>query len=186
MLFRDGAASAGHNTDHSGFVAAYRARMGAERPGAVALVGAGGVGRPIAVGLGELGAEEVRVYDIDAGRAARLAAELSSPQLTVRACADLAEALDGAAGIVNATPIGMYRYPGNPVPDALLGRPRWAFDAVYTPRDTEFGIAAAARGAAVISGYELFFWQGVHAFRLFTGLDVDQAALRAELERSEA
>ena len=186
VLFQGGAAAAGHNTDHSGFVAAYRARMGAERPGAVAMVGAGGVGRPIAVGLGELGAEEVRVYDIDPGRAARLQADLSGAGLTVRACPDLADALDGAAGIVNATPVGMYRYPGNPVPDALLGRPRWAFDAVYTPRDTEFGLAAGARGAAVISGYELFFWQGVHAFRLFTGLDVDQAALRAELERSEA
>jgi shikimate dehydrogenase len=184
VLFGDGAPVAGHNTDHSGFVAAYRAQMGDAKPGAVALVGAGGVGRPIAVGLGELGATEIRVYDIDPGRAERLAFELSTPAAPVRACRDVGEALVGAAGIVNATPIGMYRYPGNPVPGAAMGSPRWVFDAVYTPRDTEFTVAAGRRGAEVISGWELFFWQGVHAFRLFTGLDVDQAALREALEET--
>lgn len=182
VLFRDGVAAAGHNTDHSGFVAAYRSQLGDDRPGTVALVGAGGVGRPIAVGLGELGAAEIRVYDIDGDRAGRLAAELTTDAVPVRACAAVAEALAGVDGIVNATPIGMYRYPGNPVPEAAMGRPRWVFDAVYTPRDTEFTLEAARRGAEVLSGYELFFWQGVHAFRLFTGLDVDQAALRAALE----
>jgi shikimate dehydrogenase len=65
-----------------------------------------------------------------------------------------------------------------------MGQPRWVFDAVYTPRETEFTAEAGRRGAEVISGYELFFWQGVHAFRLFTGLDVDQAALRAALEET--
>lgn len=185
VLFRDGVAVAGHNTDHSGFVAAYRAQLGGERPGTVALIGAGGVGRPIAVGLAELGADEIRVYDIDPERAARLAADLGTEAAPVRACTSVEAALDGATGIANATPIGMYRYPGNPVPESAMGRPRWVFDAVYTPRGTEFLVEAGRRGAEVISGYELFFWQGVHAFRLFTGLDVDQAALRAGLEQPE-
>lgn len=185
VQFREGVPAAGHNTDHSGFVAAYRAQLGDTRPGTVALIGAGGVGRPIAVGLGELGAAEVRVYDIDPARAARLAAELSTAETPVRACTGIAEALDGAGGIANATPVGMYRYPGSPVSEAVMGRPRWVFDAVYTPRDTEFVIAAGRRGAEVISGYELFFWQGVHAFRLFTGIDVDQPALREALSRTD-
>lgn len=186
VLFHGGVPVAGHNTDHSGFVAAYRARLGEARPGRVALIGAGGVGRPIAAGLGELGADEIRVYDIDAARAERLAADLTDPAVPVRACTTMEAALDGVDGIVNASPVGMYRYPGNPVPEVAMGRPGWVFDAVYTPRDTEFVVAAARRGAAVISGYELFFWQGVHAFRLFTGLTVDPAALRAALEAPDA
>jgi len=181
VLFADGAPVAGHNTDHSGFVAAYRGRIGDERPGMVALVGAGGVGRPIAVGLAELGAVEIRVYDIDPGRAERLAFELSTDAVPVRACAEVSKALERATGVVNATPIGMYRYPGNPVPSAAMGDPRWVFDAVYTPAETEFTREAARRGAEVISGYELFLHQGVDAFRLFTGLSVDAAALRAAL-----
>ena len=31
------------------------------------------------------------------------------------------------------------------------------------------------------AGWELFFWQGVHAWRHFSGRDVDRAALRADL-----
>ncbi len=58
---------------------------------------------------------------------------------------------------------------------------RWAFDAVYTPVDTEFLCDARAGGLETLSGYELFFHQGVDAFKLFTGCSVDMDALRAEL-----
>ena len=35
-----------------------------------------------------------------------------------------------------------------------------------------------------MSGYELFFHQGVDAFRIFTGVEVDQAALRQALREA--
>jgi shikimate dehydrogenase len=57
----------------------------------------------------------------------------------------------------------------------------WAFDAVYTPSDTRFLSDAASAGAAVISGWELFFWQGVHAWARFAGLPLDEGRLRADL-----
>jgi shikimate dehydrogenase len=33
----------------------------------------------------------------------------------------------------------------------------------------------------VISGWELFFWQGVHAWQHFAGLPLDEEGLRADL-----
>jgi shikimate dehydrogenase len=39
-------------------------------------------------------------------------------------------------------------------------------------------------GLEILSGYELFFYQGVDAFEAFTGLRVDEAPLRAALSRS--
>jgi shikimate dehydrogenase len=33
-----------------------------------------------------------------------------------------------------------------------------------------------------MTGYELYFFQGVDAFRIFTGFDVDAAALRKALQ----
>ena len=33
----------------------------------------------------------------------------------------------------------------------------------------------------ILSGYELFFYQGVDAFEIFTGVPVDEARLRAVL-----
>ena len=57
----------------------------------------------------------------------------------------------------------------------------WAFDAVYTPRDTTFLADAAAAGLQVISGYELFFRQGVDAWALFGGTPLDLDRLRRDL-----
>jgi shikimate dehydrogenase len=74
---------------------------------------------------------------------------------------------------------------GNAFPAAVLPGKRWAFDAVYTPIDTPFLVEARAAGIAAMSGYELFFHQGVDAFRLFTGREVDAAALRQALAQSD-
>ncbi len=57
----------------------------------------------------------------------------------------------------------------------------WAFDAVYTPADTLFLTNAAAAGLTVMSGWELFFYQGVHAWAIFAGLPLDEDALRHDL-----
>ena len=85
----------GFNTDHTGFIAAWRARFSPARPGVVCQVGAGGVGRAVAFGLAELGATSVRLVDLDRPRSKRLAANLreARPDMEVRAV----ESLDQAA-----------------------------------------------------------------------------------------
>ena len=46
-------------------------------------------------------------------------------------------------------------------------------------------LADCSRGIAFISGFELFFHQGVDAFSIFTGYDVaDEMALRDVLSRT--
>lgn len=165
----EGAAARGFNTDCSGFVAAWHDRFGAAAPGRVAIVGAGGVGRAVAWGLVSLGAEELVFADSDRDKAAALAAALSAEGARARAAETVEEAVSGADGVVNCTPLGMLGHPGTPVPAGLLPGRRWAFEAVYTPVETQFKQEAEAAGLAVISGYELFFNQGVHAFELFTG-----------------
>ena len=50
----------GFNTDHTGFIAAWRATFGTAEPGAVCQVGAGGVGKAVAFGLAEIGAKAIR------------------------------------------------------------------------------------------------------------------------------
>lgn len=162
----------GFNTDYTGFMAAYRVAFGEVAPGRVAVVGAGGVGRAIVFALARLGANQLRLFDAASGRAqdlARAVRGLGSEAPDIFGVSDIADALDGVEGIVNCTPLGMNGHPGTAVPAALIGAQRWAFDAVYTPIDTEFLIAARRAGLATISGYELFFHQGIQAFKLFTG-----------------
>jgi len=178
----------GHNTDHSGFMAAYRGLRGETLPGTVLMIGTGGVGRAVAFGLVALGATELRLVDRDRSKAEALAADLraAAPGLRLR-LEDSAEAgAPGAQGLVNCTPVGMVGYGGTPLDIGAMTGAEWAFDAVYTPADTQFLTDAAAVGAAILSGWELFFWQGVHAWGLYSGgLPLDLATLRDELLTTE-
>lgn len=172
----------GANTDHSGFMRAFQTSFGTEKPGHVAMAGAGGVGKAIAFALAGLGCARLTIFDTDRSRAEPLVNELgASFSMSVEIAGAIEEAMDVADGLVNCTPLGMVGYGGSAFPINLIGKQRWAFDAVYTPVDTEFLIACRSAGAAILSGYELFFFQGVDAFRLFTGADVDAQALQREL-----
>ncbi len=171
----------GFNTDYSGFVAAYRAQFGEALPGRVVMIGAGGVGKAVAFGLGALGAAGIIVADKNAATAVSLVAALTGAGVTGARIGDLDD-LDGADGVINCTPLGMHGYPGSPVPEGAFPANGWAFDAVYTPAETPFRAQALAAGAAFLPGYELFFHQGIQAFEIFTGKAVpDQAKLRERL-----
>ncbi len=181
---RDG--PVGHNTDHSGFVAAYHETFGTAAPSAICLVGAGGVGKAIAFALLELGAEEIRIVERDLGKAQRLAESIrfAKPKCQVSVSGSVEDGTTGAQGLINCTPVGMVGHDGTPIAKELMTAARWAFDAVYTPVKTQFLRDASAAGLTVMSGYELFFHQGLDAFRLFCGQEIDQAALRAGLRRA--
>ena len=88
----------------------------------------------------------------------------------IRIAGSVEDALRGAVGIVNATPIGMLPDRGTPVPDALLRPDMWVADAVYTPLWTPLLTAARAKGAEIMTGRELAIHQAADGFELFTGL----------------
>lgn len=173
----------GFNTDYSGFIAAYRRERGDTAPGPVVLIGAGGVGKAVAFGLVALGLTEIRIADLDLTKAQALAAALAvaSPGLITVVGTDPSALSAGASGICNCTPIGMAGQDGTPFPAEHLAGTEWVFDAVYTPVDTRFLQDAGAAGSQIISGYELFFAQGVDAWSVFTGLPLDSARMRREL-----
>jgi shikimate dehydrogenase len=175
------------NTDYTGFVAAFRARFGETRPGRVLVLGTGGVGRAVAFGLAALGAEIIVLHDADLAKVVSLARAIGQqfPGLAVQAAepgqsADLA----GLDGVVNCTPLGMAGRPGSPLPKGVTGSPVWAFDAVYTPDQTQFRAQVEGLGADFLSGYDLYFHQGVQAFEIFTGRKPDAAWVRSILTRT--
>lgn len=173
----------GFNTDYSGFMAAYRRVMGDTPTGTVLVIGTGGVGRAVAFGLSGLGTRRLRLVDRDPAKAEALAEALKSvaPDMEISIWLSAEKAAEGCSGLINCTPVGMVGYEGTPLaPEAMTGAD-WVFDAVYTPVDTQFLQDAAAAGLKVISGWELYFYQGVHAWKLFSGLGLDDAALRKSL-----
>ncbi len=159
----------GHNTDATGFARAASELVAGSGGRSVAVIGAGGVGKAIAFALAELGVGEIRLFDVDRAKAATLASSLNGHR-GVTVAGSVEDALSGAVGLVNATPIGMLPNRGSPVPEALLHDGLWVADAVYTPLWTPLLLAARSRGAPVMTGRELAIYQAADAFELFTGL----------------
>jgi len=159
----------GHNTDTTGFARAAAPLVDASGRGAVAVIGAGGVGKAIVFALSSLNISGIRIFDAERARAEELAARLSSRHGVVVADS-VEDALRGAAGLVNATPVGMLPSRATPVAAALLHQGLWVADAVYSPLMTPLLIAAQAKGARIMTGRDLAIYQAADAFELFTGL----------------
>ncbi len=90
---------------------------------------------------------------------------------------DLPDALAGAAGLVNATPVGMAAHPGTPVDTTLLPRTMWVADIVYRPLVTRLLREADARGCRTLSGAGMAVHQAADAFELITGRPADRVAM---------
>jgi len=168
VVVRDGRLI-GHNTDTTGFARAVAPLITASSHGAVAVIGAGGVGKAIAFALAGLGVTELRIFDHEHAKATHLAAQLEGRARTT-AVHSVEDALRGVAGVVNGSPVGMLPSLGTPVPDSLLHTGMWVADAVYFPLWTPLLTAARAKGATVMTGRELAIYQAADAFELFTGM----------------
>ncbi|HZQ14858.1 MAG TPA: shikimate dehydrogenase [Pseudolabrys sp.] len=171
----------GYNFDRAGWRHSFAETFGADgaRGATVVLVGAGGAGHAVAFALMDLGVGLLVVSDRDQPRAKALCDALGR-HFGARRCrvaGDLESEIRAAAGVVNATQTGMRGFPGNPVPASALKASHWAADVIYTPVDTEFIKAAAAKGARVLSGGGMCVHQAVEAFRLFTGVTPDLGRL---------
>lgn len=178
VVLRDGRA-VGYNTDCWGFAESFRRQMPDARRDAVLLVGAGGAGMAVGRALLDLGTARLQIFDLDGSKASALARSLCSQ--SGRNCASVADDLPAAlrtvGGLVNATPMGMAKYPGMPVPKSELRPDLWVADIVYFPAETELLRAAAARGCRTLPGRGMAIFQAVQAFELFTGLPPDPAEM---------
>ncbi|MDA9432827.1 shikimate dehydrogenase [Bradyrhizobium sp. CCBAU 51627] len=158
----------GHNTDTTGFARAVKPLL-APAGNAVAVVGTGGVGKAIGFALASLKVADLRIFDSEPARAERLATLLAKHG-GARVARSVKDALDGATGLVNGTPVGMLPNRDSPVPASLLRQNLWVADAVYSPLITPLLAAAQEEGAQIMTGRELAIYQAADAFELFTGL----------------
>ncbi|RYF40025.1 MAG: shikimate dehydrogenase [Comamonadaceae bacterium] len=174
----------GHNTDGSGWRWGFERALPQASLARVVLLGAGGAGSAIAHAVLRMGAQQLHIADIDVARAAALVEQLAPRYgARVRAAADVALALAGATGLVHATPTGMDKLPGLPLPGQLLRPDLWVAEVVYFPLETALLRAARARGCAVVDGGTMAVGQAVGAFQLFTGLQADAARMEAHFRR---
>ncbi|CAN0624725.1 Shikimate dehydrogenase (NADP(+)) [Burkholderia multivorans] len=174
VLFKDGK-RIGHNTDWSGFAKSFRRGLPDASLARVVQLGAGGAGAAVAHAALAMGAAELTILDVDATRASALADELQRrfPAAAVTAGRELAAAVRAATGLIHATPTGMAKHPGLPLPAELLHPGMWVADIVYFPLDTALIKAAREAGCRTLPGGGMAVYQAVDAFEIFTGRTPD-------------
>jgi shikimate dehydrogenase len=180
VVFRNGRRT-GHNTDWSGFAESFRRGLKDAPLARAVQVGAGGAGAAVAYALLDRGVGKLQLFDLDRDRATELVANLKALFGEARAevGTDIAAAMATADGLANATPVGMTKYPGTPIPTALLRPTQWVAEVVYFPLETELLAAARALGCRTLDGGGMAVFQAAEAFRLFTGVTPDTERMRA-------
>jgi len=165
----------GHNTDWWGFVESFRRGLPDVKLDRVVQLGAGGAGAAVAHAALTLGVKKLTVFDLDLSRSQQLATELASRFGNGRAIAgaDLGGAMADADGLIHATPTGMAKHPGLPLPVKFLEPQLWVAEIVYLPLETELLRTAKDIGCRTMNGGGMAVFQAAEAFRLFTGITPD-------------
>jgi len=173
VVRRDGSL-AGANHDAFGYIASLREAQPTWQAdaGPIAVIGAGGGARAVLVGLIEQGAREIRLVNRTPERARALARNLGGP-ITALDWQSRADALEGAAMLVNTTSQGMVGesaldLPLDPLPTSAL-----VSDIVYIPRETPLLAAARARGNPTVNGLGMLLHQARPAFHAWFGIMPD-------------
>jgi shikimate dehydrogenase len=174
----------GHNTDWWGFAEGLKRQLPDADLSRLLQIGAGGAGAATAYALLKMGAGSLAIYDIDDTRAADLASLMAKlfPEAQVEQARDVPAGVDGATGLVHATPVGMDKHPGMPVSADLLRPSLWVAEIIYFPLETALLQAARRRGCRVANGGGMAVFQAVGAFSLFTGLEPDVGRMLGHFE----
>lgn len=174
----------GYNTDCVGFANNLRAH-GIEMQGKrIILLGTGGAATAICAQAALDGAAEVAVfnrrdefYDNGVQMVQRVSDAVPDCKLTMSDIEDhdlFKYTIQKGDILVNATRIGMKPLENMSLVDSSLLRPELVVaDTVYNPLETRLIMDAKKAGCkAAIGGIGMLLWQGVAAFKLFTGQDM--------------
>jgi len=147
--------------------------------GPAVVLGAGGTARAVVAALLDEGAPAVRLANRTRERAVLLAQELGG-SIDVVAWDARAEALEGAALLVNTTSLGMTG--ADPLDIALTALPAGAVvtDLVYAPLETALLRQAKGHGYQCVNGLGTLLQQGRPGFAAWFGVD---PAVTPELRR---
>jgi len=177
----------GFNTDGDGFIRHLTEDLKFDLRGKnVAMLGAGGASRAVAVYLAIAKIKSLAVYDVDQAKALALVEHLknnfqdiefrvvnSVNSLNIRSCALL----------INATPVGMKETDPLLVEPDMLHKDLLVYDLIYNPAKTKLLQSAEEARAKVSNGLGMLLHQGARSFELWTGQQAPLAAMRIALQQ---
>lgn len=168
LLFKD--EIHGFNTDYFGFLHSIHQKK-LDQLNNILVIGCGGVGKSISFACGELNPKKIFLLDIDEKKSSDLECQLNQSKINAEKIDnfDVKKKLSSIDLIINSSSLGHPSNPGNPLPEIEICKEGVIFfDAIYTPLNTLFLKQALKSNYRIISGLDLFLFQGFESFMLFT------------------
>jgi len=178
----------GHNTDGYGFLKALKETFGkAAENDQVFVLGCGGAGRAVALMAALNGAQSLILADVDPARIETLSTEIIQKAPTVKIFQALekekqVKLCHASDLVIQASPIGMQKGDPSLLPSEAFHKSQRVFDLIYMYPETAFLSTAKAVGAQTSNGLGMLLHQGAKAFKIWTGIDPDIAAMRGAIE----
>ena len=186
----------GSNTDASGALRALKEGGAPLKGQRVLMLGSGGAARAIAFALAMEPAtsriEGLTILGVLEDERRRLAVDVRTKtplQADEGPMTDdtLREAIRESQVLIHCTPVGMHpKVKDSCVPSKFLEPHLTVMDIVYNPLDTQLLQDAEAAGCKTIRGIEMFLYQAIGQFELWTGQKAPTDVMRAVLESSFA
>lgn len=182
----------GHMTDGEGFTNNLRDHGVEVKDKVITIVGGGGAATAIEVQVALDGAKEIHIFNLKDAFFSRIEKTAKDIESEVPGCkvtvTDLNDREAFKAAIlasdifVNATIVGMKPMDDKSVIDDMtcFHKDLVVCDTVYNPLETKLLHDAKAAGCPVVNGKGMLLWQGVAAFKLFTGQDMPVEEVKAK------
>lgn len=180
----------GHNTDGYGAIKAIETKLRLiTRTDKVAIFGSGGAARaiigsfPRVANITVLGrASDSRQMKKLDGYFSRKGIKMMIKLLTEK---NIILAIKEANFVINATPVGMFPRGSSSLIHRrhlekigkLIIKDKFFFDAVFNPFETKFLTLAKKYGAKTCPGIYMMIYQGIKAFKLWTGESVSESSI---------
>jgi len=160
----------GFNTDYFGFLHSIHQKK-IDKVNNILVIGCGGVGKSISFACSKLNPKNIFLLDIDEKKSTDLEQQLNKSKINAEKIdnINLKKELSSFDLIINSSSLGHYSNPGNPLPEIDSCKEGVIFfDVIYTPINTLFLKQALKSNYTIISGLDLFLFQGFESFMLFT------------------
>jgi shikimate dehydrogenase len=167
----------GYNTDGRGFMKSLAESAVRVSNKNILIIGAGGAARAVGYSLVQ-NAKSLALCGRTTMRAENLVRDLNVVQNNVCLCDHLSD-LGKYHIIINATPLGLKAEDPLPIDASRLRPGQVVYDLIY--KKTRLLKQAAKKGCVAINGLGMLLWQGVLAFRLWTGREPDVEVMRHAL-----
>ena len=174
----------GHNTDAVGGIRALIEVYGSTSKAKVVLMGAGGAANALATELAPQ-VSELMILNRSVEKAKALSDRLENTSYGSLRDQSVIESADI---LINATSVGMSpKIDESPVKIEYLHSGLLVYDIVYNPLKTQLLKDAEAAGARTLGGLWMLVYQGVEAFKIWTGIEPSaQTMYKAALAALEA